>query len=115
MKEKIIIRDKPRIEFHLMDKGFEILDSKSEKEADVHAYNDIQRIELNNVWFPLFAKWMRVITWIANGVPYFPDAKSCKKANFIIHFSNSKYGTWLTSTKMAKKTRRLKTILDNKI
>jgi len=58
---------------------------KKSPKIDFYAYDDMQHVELNKPWFPRLAKWLRVITWIFNGVPYFPNAETYKKSNIIIH------------------------------
>ena len=114
MSENIILKKNPKIEFQLLDNGFELIDGQTERHSGFYSYKDIQSIDLNNVWFPRLAKWLRVITWIFNGVPYFPDAKSYKKANLIIHFRKTKLGIWLTDPYMADKAKRIKELLDEK-
>ena len=114
MSENIILKKNPKIEFQLLDNGFELIDGQTERNSGFYSYNDLQSIELNKVWFPRLAKWLRIITWIFNGVPYFPDAESCKKANLIIHFRKTKLGIWLTDSYMADKAKRLKELLDEK-
>ena len=115
MNENIILKKNPKIEFQLLDNGFELIDSQTERNSGFYSYNDLQSIELNKVWFPRLAKWLRSVTWILNmGVPYFPDAESYKKANIIIHFSKSKLGIWLTYSYMTDKAKRLKELLDEK-
>jgi hypothetical protein len=114
MDENIILKKKPKIEFQLLDNGFELIDGQTERNSGFYSYDDLQYIELNNVWFPRLAKWLRIITWILNGVPYFPSAESYKKANFIIHFRKTNLGIWLTNSYMADKAKRLKELLDEK-
>jgi hypothetical protein len=114
MGENIILKKKPKIEFKLLDNGFELIDGQTERNTGFYSYNDLQSIELNYVWFPRLAKWLRIITWILNGVPYFPNAEEYKKANFIIHFRKTKLGIWLTNPYMADKAKRLKGLLDEK-
>lgn len=114
MSENIILKKNPKIEFQLLDNGFKLIDGKIEQNSGFYSYNDLQSIELNKIWFPRLAKWLRTITWILNGVPYFPDAESCKKANLIIHFRKAKLGIWLTDSYMADKAKRLKELLDEK-
>ena len=115
MSENIILKKNPKIEFQLLENGFELTDEQIEQNSGFYSYNDIQSIDLNSVWFPRLAKWLRDITWIFNGVPYFPDAKSYKKANIIIHLKETKLGMWLTDTYMADKAKRLKKLLDEKL
>jgi len=115
MNENIIFKKNPKIEFQFLDKGFELIDGETERNSGFYSYNDLQTIELNNVWFPKLAKWLRIITWVLNGVPYFPDAESYKKANLIIHSRKSKFGIWLTNSYMADKAKSLKKILEEKI
>jgi len=115
MAENIILKKNPKIEFQLLDEGFNLVDARTEKNSGFYPYSDLQSIELNKPWFPRLAKWLRVITWIFNGVPYFPDAESCKKANLIFHFSKTKLGIWLTDTNMADGARELKKLLVTKI
>ena len=114
MSVNIILKKSPKIEFQLLDNGFKVIDGQTERNNGFYSYNDLQSIELNNVWFPRLAKWLRIITWIFNGVPYFPDAKSYKKANLIIHFRKTKLGIWLTDSYMADKAKRIKELLDEK-
>ena len=114
MSENIILKKNPRIEFQLLDNGFKLIDGQTERNSGLYSYNDLQSIELNKIWFPRLAKWLRIITWILNGVPYFPDAESYKKANLIIHFRKTKLGIWLTDSNMADKAKRLKELLDEK-
>ncbi len=114
MSENIILKKNPKIEFQLLDNGFQLVDRQTEQNSGFYAFNDLQSIELNNIWFPRLAKWLRIITWIFNGVPYFPDAESCKKANLIIHFRKTKIGIWLTDSYMADNAKRIKELLDEK-
>jgi len=114
MSENIILKKNPKIEFQLLDNGFELIDGQTKQNTGFYSYNDLQSIDLNKVWFPRLAKWLRIITWILNGVPYFPDAESCKKANIIIRFRKMKFGIWLTDSYMADKAKRLKELLDEK-
>ena len=114
MSETIILKKNPTIEFELLDNGFNLMDGQSEQNSGFYSYSDIQSIELNKVWFPRLAKWLRIITWIFNGVPYFPDAESCKKANLIFHFGQTKLGIWLTDSYMADKAKTLERLLDEK-
>lgn len=115
MSENIILKKNPKIEFQLLDNGFQLIDEQTEQNSGFYSYNDLQFIELNKTWFPRLAKWLRFFTWISNGVPFFPDAEYCKKANVIIHFSKTKLGLWLTDSYMTNKAKRLKESLDKKL
>ena len=114
MEENIILEKNPKIEFQLLHNGFKLIDGQTEQNSGFYFYNDLQSIELNMVWFPKLANWLRTITWILNGVPYFPDAESYKKANLIIHFKKTKLGIWLTDSYMAGKAKRLVELLNEK-
>ena len=114
MSENIVLKKSPRIEFLLLDNGFQLVDEQTERNSGFYSYSDLRSIELNKTWFPRLAKWLRIITWILNGVPYFPDAETCKKSNVIIHFSKLKLGMWLTDSDMADKAKMLKVLLDKK-
>ena len=115
MSGTIILKKNPKIEFQFLDNGFQLIDEQTERNSGFYAYNDLQSIELNKTWFPRLAKWLRVFTWIVNGVPFFPDAESCKKANVIIHFREMKLGVWLTDSYMTAKAKRLKELLDKRL
>jgi hypothetical protein len=112
MGENIILKKNPKIEFQFLDNGFELIDGQTERNSGFYSYNDLQSTDLNNVWFPRLAKCLKTITWILNGVPYFPDAESYKKANLIIHLRKAKLGIWLTNSYMAEKAKRIKELLD---
>ena len=114
MSENIVLKKNPKIEFQLLENGFNLIDGQTERNTGFYSYNDLQSIYLNKVWFPRLAKWLRIVTWILNGVPYFPDAESCKKAKLVIHFRKSKLNIWLTDTSMADKAKRLKELIDGK-
>jgi hypothetical protein len=114
MGENIILKKNPKIEFQLLDNGFQLIDEQTERNSGFYSYNDLQSIELIKIWFPRLAKWVRIFTWIFNGVPFFPDAESCKKANVIIHFRKIKIGMWLTDSYMADKAKMIKELLDRK-
>ena len=114
MSENIILKKNPKIEFQLLDNGFTLMDGQTERNSGLYSYNDLQSIELNKVWYPRLARWLRIITWIFNGVPYFPDAESCKKANLIIHSKKTKLGIWLTDSYMVGKAKKLKELLEEK-
>ncbi|MFT6966949.1 MAG: hypothetical protein ACJAT1_002175 [Marivirga sp.] len=114
MRENIILKKNPKIEFQLLENGFTIFDRQTERNSGLYSYNDIESIELNKIWFPSVAKWLRIITWICNGVPFFPDAETCKKANLIIHFKKKNLGIWLTDSYMAGKAKRLNELLEEK-
>lgn len=112
MSEHILLKKSPKIEFQLLDNGFQLIDEETEQNSGFYAYQDVQSIELNKIWFPRLAKWLRVMTWVLNGVPLFPE--SCKKANVIINCRKSKLGLWLTDSYMTNKAKTLKAILDEK-
>jgi len=114
MTENILLKKNPKIEFQLLDNGFQLIDEQTERNSGFYAYNDLQSIELNKTWFPRFAKFLRIITWIFNGVPYFPDGESCKKATVIFHFGKTKLGLWLTDSYMTDTAKKLKDSLDKK-
>ncbi len=114
MEISLILKKNPKIEFQFLDNGFELFDGQTEKNSGFYAFKDLQSIELNYVWFPRLAIWLRVITWIFNGVPYFPDADTYKKSNLIIHFNKKKLGIWLTNTYMADKAKKLKRFLEER-
>ncbi len=102
------------MEFHFLNNGFQFIDGHTEENSDFYSYHDLQSVELNSVWFPRLAQWLRVITWVLNGVPYFPDAESYKKASLIIHFRNTKLNIWLTNSYMAKQAKKLADLLAEK-
>lgn len=114
MTERIVLKQQPKIEFQFSDQGFQLIDEQTGRNTGFYAFSDLQFIELNNVWFPRLAKWLRIFTWIFNGVPFFPDAETYKKANIILHFRKKKLGMWLTSVYMADKAKVLKELLDKK-
>ena len=114
MSETIILKKNPKIEFQLLHNGFKLIDKKTEQNSGFYYYYDLQSIELNKVWYPRLASWLRIFTWILNGVPYFPDAESYKKANIVIHLVKTKIFIWLTDSNMADKAKRLKELLDKK-
>lgn len=114
MGANITLKKNPKIEFQLLDNGFNLTDEQKEQNSGFYAYHDIHSIELNKVWFPRLAICLRIFTWILNGVPYFPDADSYKKSNLIIHLRERKLGFWLTSSYMAGKAKRLTELLDEK-
>ncbi len=114
ISENIVLKDNPKIEFQLLDNGFQLIDEQTERNSGFYFYDDIQSFELNKMWFPRLAKWLRIFTWIFNLVPFFPDAESYKKASLIIHFRTTKLGIWLTDFYIADKAKRLKELLDIK-
>ena len=114
MNKTIILKKSPKIVFLFQGNGFHLIDEESTENSGFYNYNDLQSIELNKVWFPRLAKWLRRITWIINGVPFFPTAAEYKKASIVIQFKKSKLGLWLTDTNMADKAKQLKNILENK-
>ena len=114
MSDNIVLKKNPKIEFQLLDNGFQLIDEQAERNSGFYSYSDLKSIELNKVWFPRLAKWLRIFTWIFNGVPFFPDGESYKKANVIIHFRKTKLGIWLTDSYMADKAKMLKESLDKK-
>ena len=115
MNENIILKKNPKIEFQLLDDGFQLIDDQTERNSGFYAYDDLQSTELNKVWFLRLAKWLRAFTWIFNGVPFFPDAESCKKTNLLIHFKKRKLNIWLIDTYMTDQAKVLKEFLDHKI
>ena len=114
MSEHIILKKNPKIEFQLLDDGFQLIDEQTEKNSGFYPYHDLQSIELNKSWFPRLAKFLRIFTWIFNGVPFFPDAEIYKKASIKIYFKKMKLGVWLTDGYMTDKAKVLKRILDKK-
>lgn len=115
MSKNIILKKNPKIEFQFLDNGFQLIDKQTEQNSGFYSYDDLHSIELNKIWFPRLAKLLKLLTWIFNGVPLFPDAESCKKANVIIHVSKTKLGMWLTDSYMVDKAKVLKALLDKKL
>lgn len=113
MSETILLKENPKIEFQFTENGFQIIDEKTTQNTGIYKYSDLESVELNKIWFPKLAKWLRIITWIFNGVPYFPDADAYKKANIVITLKKKKLGIWLTNCFMASQAKRIKTLLDN--
>ncbi|WP_025743334.1 hypothetical protein [Aquimarina pacifica] len=114
MRQNIVLKKNPKIEFQLLDTGFQLIDEQTEQNSGFYSYSDLKSIELNNIWFPRLANWLKIFTWIFNGVPFFPDAETCKKANVNIHFEKIKLGVWLTDSYMTNKAKKLKKLLDIK-
>jgi hypothetical protein len=114
MNKTIILKKSPKIVFLFQGNGFHLIDEESTENSGFYNYNDLQSIKLNKVWFPRLAKWLRRITWIMNGVPFFPTAAEYKKASIVIQFKQSKVGLWLTDTYMADNAKLLKKILENR-
>jgi len=109
------LKKHPKIEFQFLDHGFQLLDEQTIKNSGFYAYSDVRSIALNKLWFPKLAKFLRAFTWLMNGVPFFPEAESYKKANIIIQSRQTKFGVWLTDSYMTGKARRLKEILEAKL
>ena len=114
MSEHILLKKHPKIEFQLLDSGFQLIDEQNDRNSGFYSYSDLQSIELSKVWYPRLAKWLRAFTWIMNGVPLFPDAESCKNAKVIMHFKKTKVGLWLTDSYMADKAKTLNALLVEK-
>lgn len=114
MSENVILKVDPKIEFRFLDNGFQLIDGQTERNSGFYPYTDLQSSDLNKVWYPMLAKWLRAVTWVLNGVPYFPDGETCKNANLIIRFRSTNLGIWLTDTHMADKARTIKALLDQK-
>lgn len=114
MSKHIVLKKNPKIEFQFHDDGFHLFDGQTAQNTGFYNYSELQGVELNKAWFPRVSQWLRVITWVLNGVPYFPDAESCKKANVKLLFSKTKFGIWLTDASMADQAKRIKALLDQK-
>lgn len=116
MSQNVILKINPKIEFQLFESGFKLVDEQTKQNSGFYSYNDLQFIELNNVWFPKFAKYLRSITWILNGgVPYFPNAETYKNASLIFNFKKTKLGIWLTDVYMAKSAKKLEKLIEKKL
>ena len=114
MSKNIILKNDPKTEFQFLENGFELIDRQTNRNSGFYSYDDLLSIDLDNAWFPRLAKWLRAITWIINGVPFFPDSDSYKKAKLTIHSEKSNLSIWLTDTFMAEKAKNIKEILDTK-
>ena len=114
MNTIIILKKTPKIEFHFRENGFELCDGQTASNTGFYTYADLVSTDLNNAWFPRVTKWLRAFTWVLNGVPFFPDGESYKKANLVIHVKKTKLGIWLTDTKMTNNAKKLKELLDRK-
>jgi hypothetical protein len=108
MDNSLLLKKEPRIEIQFTQNGFHIFDEQKNQNSGFHPYHELTHVELNKTWFPKLSIWLRVITCILNGVPFFPDADSCKTANIIFHFDHGKQGIWLTDTFMVNQAKKLK-------
>lgn len=114
MSSTILLKKNPKIEFQFLDNGFQVLDEQTERNSGFYVYSDLQHIELSKTWFPSLAKFLRIFTWIFNGVPFFPDTETYKKAKVIIYLKETKLGVWLTDTSMTDKAKVIKEVLDER-
>lgn len=114
MIDSILLKKNPKIEFQFQDVGFQLIDEQTVQNTGFYEYGELKSIELNKLWFPVLAKWLRPFTWILNGVPLVPDAASSRAASVIIRFKNMNLGVWLTDTYMTKNAKTLKQLLDDK-
>ena len=57
--DTILLKKTPKIEFRLLDQGFQLIDEQTERNSGFYSYQDLQFIELNKPWFPKLAKWLR--------------------------------------------------------
>ena len=114
MYESILLKKEPKIEFQLLDNGFELVDEITNQNSGYYPYRDLQSVELNKAWFPRLAKWLRMTSWVLNGAPLFPDPEECKTAKVTIHLNKMELGMWLTDIQMAQKAKKLKAFLENK-
>jgi hypothetical protein len=110
----IRLKKDPLIEFRLENDGFYLNDVQHSENNGFYCYDDLNSVELNRVWFPKLSIWMRIITTILNGVPFFPDADSYKTASLILRSNDSDIGIWLTDISMANSAKKLKMLLDQK-
>ena len=115
MTHSIKLKQNPKVEFEFLNNGFNLIDCETKVNSGFYPYNELESVELNKLWFPGLAKVLRAITWILNmGVPYFPDGKSYKKANMILHFKRSNLGIWLTDSHMTGNARKIKQMIDHR-
>jgi len=112
MTRSFILKKDPIIKIRLLDEDFELIDQLTLQNSGFYAYHTMESIKLKKPWFPALAKWLRIITTILNGVPFFPDAESYKKAMLVIHLKHSTIGFWLTDTKMANAAKIIKQLLE---
>jgi hypothetical protein len=49
MRENIILKMNPKIEFQLLENGFTFIDEQTERNSGLYSYNDLQSIEINKV------------------------------------------------------------------
>ena len=112
MSENIILKKNPKTEFQLLDNGFKLIDGQTEENTGFYYYHDIQSIELNKIWFPILAKWLRITTWVLNAYPMV--AESYKKATLVINFRKTKLKIWLIDAHMANKAKKLVELLNEK-
>ena len=114
MNKQFLLNESPRILFLLQPDGFQLKFEQSRNHMVFYAYSDIQYIKLKRGWFPRFATFLRALTWILNGVPYFPDAASCKKSSFCIQLNKHSIELPLRSVSMVKKAKELRQLLEIK-
>lgn len=115
MSENIVLKNSPLIEFQMLEKGFQLNDEQTVKNSGFYEYSDLLSVDLNKTWFPKVAKWLRIFTWIMNGVPFFPDEESYKKSSVIFHIGKGKIRFWLTDIAMVDCAKNLKKLLDKKM
>jgi len=114
ISDAIVLKKSPKIEFQFHENGFQVVDEQTERNSGFYSYNDVQSIKLNRAWFPRLSRWMRILTTITNGVPFFPDPDTYKFSSVTIHTKSSNLGMWLSDIEMADKAKMLKQLLDKK-
>ncbi len=114
MMEHITLQESPKIEFLLQENGFQLIDEQSQQNSGFYAYSDLRSIELDKLWFHRLAKFLRVFSWMLNGVPLFPKGEDCKVAKVTMQFQQSKLGMWLTDSAMTDKAKMLKKAIELK-
>ena len=115
MSQSIVLKQQPRIEFIFNQEGFELIDQQTKRHSGFYNYADLQSVDVNHGKHPRFIKWLRIVTWVLNGVPLLAEASSYKKANMMLDFKSVKLGIWLTDITMAKKARAVKEVCMKKM
>lgn len=109
MTENIVLNNDPKTEFQLLDDGFKLIDGGRERNTGFYAYDDMQSVELNPLWYNGLAKWLRYGTWLINGAPLVDEIP--EKGSLVITIGKTKLTVYLTNTDMLRKGKELVSLL----
>ncbi|MCM4167411.1 hypothetical protein KCTC52924_01093 [Arenibacter antarcticus] len=109
MNEKIVLKNKPKLEITIQKDGFEIMDHRTPKNNGIYTYGSLKSVEINKSCLAAILKYIPFF-WTA---PFEPGFKN--KTNLKIKLDHKTLMLWLIDSDLNSAATVMRKLNDKKL